>query len=690
MPKATGASAFFGVQLDSVSDLYSVGHPVMGSPPHLKQLIQDVPPPVVTVGGAGLLKGSFIWRVGYGIADGTTTSYGPLTDSNTTTPIGTPVLDDATFSGTYNGTGVGIFYVQIDSVGPADTFKWRKGEGPWTALVPIVAGPIVLGDNVAVEFTATTGHAMGDSWKRTMGMELNDEKATLDILAHAFSDVDRIIVERSSDEGFSWGLVGTIWSNTATPAWEDNIPDAELDFTHPLPAVGSIASNYGFNFLSPDSFDLEPDFTNLPVVALMGTAGPPRSIPGPIKIAGTQKSNVRPVDLFPFLMSGAGTPDSVTRVTDEPTVISVFNATTGKRKPRTMSAYSYVGSEGVLPQVLVQMACEELDFEFAGGKIDDVVPKLTGANYGVSAPAIHTAGAGNWDGTFNALGQRYDPKVATDDVFIKITQALDSLNTIKFVTKVGAAAAYGVTEYTIYAHPTSHLQTKGGAQYNDEVELYDENGLRLGADYGSNRQPYTLLATAPLTVALSVGDEFQIPRSLAIPGAGTAPYSGVQPYFRPGPRFTDAHVTFYKNGAVIEAQSGSVKLMFPKRPVTSLCAGARTLQDLPNEGFFAVQVQAKRFIDSSEYRQIIRKDDRIQCLIRLEGERIPVNPGVLSPYREGLDIMIPQLRLTGVKSPVTGQVLVEETIDGDAEQPDNPSYDLFTLTLTTRGGWIVP
>jgi hypothetical protein len=101
-------------------------------------------------------------------------------------------------------------------------------------------------------------------------------------------------------------------------------------------------------------------------------------------------------------------------------------------------------------------------------------------------------------------------------------------------------------------------------------------------------------------------------------------------------------------------------------------------------------VQAKRFIDSSEYRQIIRKDDRIQCLIRLEGERIPVNPGVLSPYREGLDIMIPQLRLTGVKSPVTGQVLVEETIDGDAEQPDNPSYDLFTLTLTTRGGWIVP
>ena len=63
---------------------------------------------------------------------------------------------------------------------------------------------------------------------------------------------------------------------------------------------------------------------------------------------------------------------------------------------------------------------------------------------------------------------------------------------------------------------------------------------------------------------------------------------------------------------------------------------------------------------------------------------------VAGRHRESLVIDFPQVSFTSVKSPVAGQVLVVETIAAEAEQPDNSSLDLYTMTLTTRSGWVVP
>ncbi len=792
--KATGASALLGVVVDAPSDLYAVGRPGID----LGIVAAPTTSPTAAAGGAGLLTGSFGYRVAYGQPNGALTPPSPFKTTVGNVTISHLGLDDLAAAGTYTGAGYPVFDVQIDANGSPDTFKWNKNGGTYTSSVActLAASPTTLSDGVTVAFGSVTGHTapgwsistaavgtpdgppatgagtysastaavfdividdaadgpatfkwretggtgsdwtftvpttdaspitlidgvtvtfttpgtfgftLGDSWKITVAPVPPDEwhviaaqtvVALSNQMAHLTSvptsgdpSVDRRVFERTSDGGATWVIAGTLYDNS-TAEFYDNGP--VLDTSKRLPTSNQTGANYGFTFLEPDSFDLEPEFSNLKVVALLGTAGSPRAIPGNIKIADTPKSDLRPADMLPILLAGAGVPDSYTQIAGEPTQIATWAATTGKRNPRTISALAYQGSSNVPPNFLYQIATDELDFTFANGKIESIAPKFTGTNFGTSAPAVQISGTGTWAGTFAAIGQRYDANALTDSVFVKITQALSG-DTVKFKVSVDTHASAGGgsygSEYTLYVNDTSKNQTKGGLQYNDAIELMDQTGLYLGADVGSNRQPFLLVATAPLTTDLNVGDIYELLPSAAIPGVGAAPYSGVPARFAQGPRFTDAHITLYQDGNVIEATSGTLKLMWPKKAVSSLCAGARTVIDMPNEGFFGASMTIARYLDATTYRQIIRTDSRAHINIALVGERIPVNPGVLSTYRESLIMDFPQVVLESVKAPVTGQVLVVESISAAAEQPDDSSKDLYTMTLTTRQGWRLP
>lgn len=690
--KATGASAVLGVRIDSPSDLYSIGHPTVD--------LAVVTPPATAaaaaVGAAGNLTGSFLYRTSYGRPDGTMTAPGPTQATIVTAPIGTPVLDDATGGGLYTGSDEAVFTVEIDAAGIPDTFKWKKGSGAFTTGVSIVAGPIALSNGVTVTFGATTGHTLADSWTLTstyapavVGPDAIDLTA---IPVSGDATVDRRVTERSADNGVTWAVAFTLYDNTTT-IYTDDV--ATLDGSKVLPSISQQGGNYGYTFLEPDSYDMEPAFSMLPVMALLGTAGKPRSIPGPIKFTGSPKADMRPAELFPFLCAGAGAPDTYAQVAGEPVWIATWAATTGKRNARTVSFYAYQGSENVAPNFLYQNACEELDIGFSGGKITDITPKFTGANYGTSAPAVPIVQTGTYAGSFVALGQRYDADALTKSVFIKITDVL-AANVVKFKVSVDTTASagggtYSTAKFNLTRNATSKKQTKAGLQYNDSIEITDQNGINLGADVGSNRQPFVILATDPFdTGDFLVDDIYEILPAAAIPGTGAAPYSGVAARFASGPRFTDAHVTLLQDGTVIEATSGTLKFKWPKREVNSLCAGARTLQDLVNEGFFGIDLTIVRFLDSDDNKNVIRTDGRAVVRVELEGERIPINPGTLSTHREALYVDIPQFAYTSVKSPVTGQVLVVETIVGEADQPDSPASDLYNIELVTRQGWTLP
>src|ERR1039457_450010 len=685
--KATGASALLGVAVDAPSDLYAVGRPGINMNQVGAPMGGDLT--VTASVGDGNLTGSFCYRYAFGSPDGALTAAGaPVMTMVEAAGTPTPIVNDLTASGTVGTLFPNVYTLTVTTAGGTDKFDWTDLRGNADFAVSMVAAtPVPLGsDGVEATFAASTGHSLGDTWTLTAtatATTVTSKNMVLTTIGTGGPPTDKRVIERSDDGGATWAICGTVYDNTTATFTDSTVV---LDKSKNLPKLNQTGANYGFIFLEPDSFDLEPEFSNLKVVALLGTAGSPRAIPGNIKIAGTPKSDLRPADMLPILLAGAGLPDSYAQIAGEPTRIATWAATTGKRNPRTISAFAYQGSSNVPPNFLYQIATDELDFAFANGKIESIAPKFTGTNYGTSAPAVPLSGAGPWAGTFAAIGQRYDANALTDSVFIKITQAWTTHgDPVKFKVNVGTHASAGTgtygSEYTLYTNATSDNQTKGGLQYNDAIELMDQNGLYLGADVGSNRQPFLLVATAPFTTDLTTGDIYELLPSAAIPGVGSAPYSGVPARFAQGPRFTDAHITIYQDGNVIEATSGTLKMMWPKKAVSALCAGARTVIDMPNEGFFGANMTISRYLDTTTYRQIIRTDSRAHINIALVGERIPVNPGVLSTYRESLILDFPQVVLESVKAPVTGQVLVVETLTCSAEQPDDTRSEEHTSEL---------
>lgn len=73
-------------------------------------------------------------------------------------------LDNCVPGGAYTGLSDGVFYIEIDSVGTPDTFRWRKNDGAWTTGVAMTGAAQVLSDAVTVAFAVTTGHDIGDLW----------------------------------------------------------------------------------------------------------------------------------------------------------------------------------------------------------------------------------------------------------------------------------------------------------------------------------------------------------------------------------------------------------------------------------------------------------------------------------------------------------------------------------------------
>ncbi len=513
------------------------------------------------------------------------------------------------------------------------------------------------------------------------------DKAEVTWLASASAACDAVFIYRSENGG-AFGLIHQIWDNT-TLTWTDNTPIGSdlVDYDQAPITVNQTSGNWGFGFVDADSFDLAPDFTSIPSTGLSGKAGKTRGAPGPINIDGSTKIAMRAGLELPFLTAAIGKP-VIAPVSGEPVTIATWNASVARRSPRTLTALSYKGSEDIPPSLLYQLAVTETDFAFDDGKMVSQSVKVVGANFGLSGPATKVSGSGTYAGTFVAMGRRFDALAATDDVYIKITQALSG-GTFAFKAKVGAGSTYSGAAITGYANAVSSRMTKGGALFYDAIELVDENGNRLGADSGSNRLPFLLLATHPLT-GIAVDDIYVIPRTCPIPGAGSSPFTGVPARFIVTPRFTDAHVTITKGGTVVDAMTGSLKLSTPKKKISGLGAMARMTKDIVNDGVFGVQVSIKRNYDSTEYEDVLATDDRASVVVTIEGERIPITPATLSTHREGLSWTMPQMMVKSVKSPVSGDKMIEETIELEAEQPDNPESELFTTVLKTRVPWRVP
>ena len=75
-------------------------------------------------------------------------------------------LDDAVFHGYYEGSTTTTYYVRIDGTGATDTFEWSKDNFVTTEATGVAITGLNqdLDNNITIEFSAITGHTLGDVW----------------------------------------------------------------------------------------------------------------------------------------------------------------------------------------------------------------------------------------------------------------------------------------------------------------------------------------------------------------------------------------------------------------------------------------------------------------------------------------------------------------------------------------------
>lgn len=77
-------------------------------------------------------------------------------------------LDDAFFSGHFEGTTSKNFYVKIGTTGTPDQFEWGyDSASPQATGISITGSDQLLSDGISIKFATTTGHTTGDKWTGT-------------------------------------------------------------------------------------------------------------------------------------------------------------------------------------------------------------------------------------------------------------------------------------------------------------------------------------------------------------------------------------------------------------------------------------------------------------------------------------------------------------------------------------------
>jgi hypothetical protein len=129
------------------------------------------------------------------ILDISTENLDPYSYSFASSVVG---LNDATFTidPGYSYLGNNIYYVQIDSTGTPDTFKWYStSAGSFTNNVPITGSPQLLDNGVYVTFGATTGHTLDDFWLETIDYDArivniqNDDRSETYFVVNKVADL---------------------------------------------------------------------------------------------------------------------------------------------------------------------------------------------------------------------------------------------------------------------------------------------------------------------------------------------------------------------------------------------------------------------------------------------------------------------------------------------------------------------
>jgi hypothetical protein len=163
-------------------------------------------------------------------------------------------LDDAYFTGHFEGTSTTTYYVRIDGVGTGtggvDTFEWSKDNFSTTEAtgVDITGDNQPLDNNINIFFNATTGHTDNDTWYGTAA-PLN-------------TDTGWASNRNTGTSGVGYTHIGTVWDTASSqmimfdayePEIDGNIDTGHASFSYADLQIDGLTATTG-SFSSNGSF----------------------------------------------------------------------------------------------------------------------------------------------------------------------------------------------------------------------------------------------------------------------------------------------------------------------------------------------------------------------------------------------------------------------------------------------------
>lgn len=105
----------------------------------------------------------------------------PVASAVTESPNNTGTLDVTALAGTLTHTSDTDYEVMVSTAGTPDSFIWRKNGGAWSTEVAVTGSPQLIEEGLTIDFDATTGGVVGDSWSFSVNVANTAGTRVMDI-----------------------------------------------------------------------------------------------------------------------------------------------------------------------------------------------------------------------------------------------------------------------------------------------------------------------------------------------------------------------------------------------------------------------------------------------------------------------------------------------------------------------------
>lgn len=541
-----------------------------------------------------------------------------------------------------------------------------RSAGSVTPAIGAAAGVAVISNAAQIQYiTALTTGAVALTFTPTADFD---------------GSVDTITVDLTT----GWRHIWTLWDGV-TVTYDDNTAVGSEDATHTPKTANETAANFGLQFMEVDPTPILQRIPNkITTGASTGTLGKPKSITLGAAYAFDLSSSLRTGPLVPALASFAGKP-TVMRIAGEPVFRLSFPLAD---EPEDAASFWGIIDRGGSPAPRMFRATKVNGIEIALPENAEAGLKLKGMALSDMTSSPGYADAGN-TGTYTLCPVLYGTRSddSADAIIVEVTAAL-SAGVMKIKARIGAGTQGA--ELSVYCEAVTNKQIAGPADDEDATELFGPAGA-LGFDAAENKEPLSVRFPGDLSLIL-LGDKFSFARDILkpIPRTGAA-YSNERRLSAAFglPRFTRANVTIRKGSSsadvVVLGQAANVKLDRAMTVKNWLGASAKRGKDLTPTGYITAEIEFEQELDSWDFDEASRSEERYVVEINIQGPKIWINPGTYSDYREQVLLTLAQADVLSTVQ-TSGQGAMKNKITFASEQPADGSQ-AFIPEITTAQGW---